>query len=287
MPLALRLLCLLPLFFTGPGQASDILKERRWAEQLKDDLVVGEALWLKVNQREVFSIYTPTELDKRRGGVILLHGRGAHPDWPEVINPLRQNLPEAGWVTLSVQMPILDGESETERYLPLFPEAYDRIGAAIAHLQSQGILNIALVGHSLGAAMGAAYLATERPENQAIRAFVGIGMGQYPQASTSPAHTPASLGKINIPVLDLYGELDFEGVKASAEARASAARQAGNKTYRQRKVPGADHFFTGLDNALVSTVRSWLTKHAPAVQMQRKDINLAPTGEGEPSAAKP
>lgn len=289
MPKSLLLfICLfLLLLATGTTPASDILKERRWAEQLKDGLVTGEPVWLQAGGREVFAIYTPTDLAMRRGGVILLHGRGAHPDWPEVISPLRQQLPEAGWATLSVQMPILDDESEMERYLPLFPEAYERIDAAIAHLQSQGFLNIALVGHSLGAAMGAAYLASGRPEAQAIRAFVGIGMGQYAQDTQAPAHTPASLAKINIPVLDLYGELDFEGVRDSAGERATAARQAGNKAYRQRSAPGADHFFTGLDTALAQQVRSWLAKNAPAVQLQTKDISLTPAMEGKTSATKP
>jgi pimeloyl-ACP methyl ester carboxylesterase len=285
MPLLQRLLCLILLVvLSGVTQGSDILKERRWAEQLKDSLVAGEPVWLKVNGREIFSIYTPAGHEKRRGGVILLHGRGAHPDWPEVINPLRLGLPEAGWATLSVQLPILDGETDTQRYLPLFPESFDRINAAIVYLQNQGMLNITLVGHSLGAAMGAAYLATERPETKAIRAFVGIGMGQYPQDPTAPAHTPASLRKITIPVLDLYGDLDLQGVIAAAEARATAAKAVGNGDFRQRRAPGADHFFTGLDTTLVSWVSGWLTKNAPAVQVQTEDIGKTPMLEGETSA---
>jgi pimeloyl-ACP methyl ester carboxylesterase len=287
MPLQLRVLCLiLILALSGVAQGSDILKERRWAEQLKDNLVIGEPVWLKVNGREIFSIYTPAGPEKRRGGVILLHGRGAHPDWPDVINPLRLGLPEAGWATLSVQMPILDGEADTQRYLPLFPEAFDRINAAIVYLQNQGMLNITLVGHSLGAAMGAAYLASDRPDTKAIRAFVGIGMGQYPQDPTTAAHTPSSLRSITIPVLDIYGDLDLQGVIASAEARATAAKAAGNGDYRQRRAPGADHFFTGLDTILVSWVRGWLAKNAPAVQVQTRDMAVVPTDGGE-TPAKP
>jgi pimeloyl-ACP methyl ester carboxylesterase len=269
------------IVLSGICQGSDILKEQRWAAQLKEGLVVGEPLWLKAKGREVFSIYTPAGLEQRRGAVILLHGRGAHPDWPTVIHPLRLNLPESGWVTLSVQMPILDGEADTKRYLPLFPEAFDRINAAIIYLQDQGILNITLVGHSLGAAMGAAYLATERPETQAIRAFVGIGMGRYPQDPTAPAHTPTSLEKITLPVYDLYGELDFPGVKGSAGARAEAAKRAGNRSFRQRQAPGADHFFTGLDTTLVSWVRAWLNKYAPGKQVPTKKVGLTPRLGGE------
>lgn len=245
--------------------ASDILKEQRWASQLTDGLLVGSAIQIKAGARDVFAIYTPATTTQRRGGVILLHGMGAHPDWPEVISPLRRELPDSGWTTLSIQMPILDNEAEMSRYLPLFPEGYERIGAAIAYLQAQGIHNIVLVGHSLGAAMGAAYLAASSPESQAVRAFVGIGMNQYDDPET-PAHTPASLAKITIPVLDLYGELDNAGVRASAQPRARAAKKI-NNTYLQVEMPGADHFFRGLDNSLVSRVASWLRRNAPTTEV--------------------
>lgn len=264
----------IPLYCQGVA-ASDILKEQRWASQLADGLVVGEAVRLKVGPREVFAIYTPAVTVARRGGVILLHGMGAHPDWPEVIAPLRRELPEAGWTTLSIQMPILDNEAEMARYLPLFPESYERIAAAIAYLQAQGIHNIVLIGHSLGAAMGAAYLAAGSAESHAVRAFVGIGMNQYtdPQA---PAHTPTSLAKLTIPVLDLYGALDNAGVRASAQARALAAKKAGNEAYLQVEMPGADHFFRGLDHSLVRRVGSWLRRNAPAVELKLAPAPPAP-----------
>jgi len=265
-PRLITLFLLTTCLWSLPATASDILKEQRWASQLTDQLVIGEPVRLQAGAREIFAIYTPAATAERRGGVILLHGMGAHPDWPEVIAPLRQSLPESGWATLSIQMPILDNEAEIARYIPLFPEGYERINAAIAYLQAQGIHNIVLVAHSLGAAMGSAYLAAGSPESKNVRAFVGIGMNQYADPA-APIHTPASLAKITAPVLDLYGELDNEGVRASAQARAAAAKTAGNKAYLQVEMPGADHFFRGLDTGLVSRVGSWLSRNAPATEV--------------------
>jgi pimeloyl-ACP methyl ester carboxylesterase len=257
----LSLILLAASLWGQSAHASDILKEQRWASQLTDQLVVGEPVQIKAGAREFFAIYTPAAAAEKRGGVILLHGMGAHPDWPEVIAPLREGLPESGWATLSIQMPILDNEAEITRYIPLFPEGYERINAAIAYLQAQGIQNIVLVAHSLGAGMGAAYLAAAGPESKTVRAFVGIGMNQFTDPE-APIHTPTSLSKITIPVLDLYGELDNEGVRASAQARASAAKQAGNAAYLKVVMPGADHFFRGQETALVSRVSSWLRRVA-------------------------
>ena len=37
------------------------------------------------------------EADDSKGSVILLHGRGFHPDWQDVVGPVRVALAEEGW----------------------------------------------------------------------------------------------------------------------------------------------------------------------------------------------
>lgn len=260
----LILLSLLLVWLLPPLQASDVLKERRWASQLKESLLVGEAVTLRAGPVEFLALYTPASGEVQRGGVILLHGLGAHPDWPDVINPLRQELPEAGWATLSLQLPVRASDARFEEYLSLFPAANARISAGIDYLQQQGILNVALVGHSLGAAMGAYFLAEGAAGAERVRAFVGVGMGQRPG---SVAHTPDMLAKITRPVLDIYGSQDLRGVVDSAAARQAAAQLANNPAYRQQRIMGADHFFRGQDGLLVKRVASWLTRYAPGTQL--------------------
>ena len=68
------------------------------------------------------------------------------------------------------------------------------------------------------------------------------------------------LTKVLIPILDIYGSSDFEEVRTTAGKRKAAARKAGNKDYRQTEVPGANHFFQGQEDTLVSEVRAWLAK---------------------------
>ncbi len=254
------LLALLMGLSTG-AFASDILKERRWVQQLEDSLVVGDPLTLTAGKQTFFAIFTEANGKSPRGGVILLHGIGAHPDWPDVISPLRQELPDLGWATLSLQMPIQPNDAKLEEYLPLFPEANERITAGIRYLQQQGIQNIVLVSHSLGSTMGAHFLAEKTSGSELVRAFVGIGMNQYPG---TPAHTPDAIAKIGQPILDLYGSQDLEGVLASADDRAKAARQAKNTQYRQTRIIGADHFFRGLETTLVRQVSSWLIHVVPS-----------------------
>ena len=42
------------------------------------------------------------------GAILLLHGEGHTPDWPQTIQPLRTYLPERGWSTLSLSLPDQD-----------------------------------------------------------------------------------------------------------------------------------------------------------------------------------
>lgn len=230
--------------------AADLAKEQRWADQIVEDLFDGQVVWLNAGETRFLGLYT-TGPAPRRGGVLLLHGAGAHPDWPQVINPLRVDLAARGWDTLSIQMPVLANDAPMADYAPLFDEIAPRIDAALRHLRSRGIAQSVLIGHSLGAAMGSYYLAAGEPGP--LRGFVGIGMstGGMPAMNNAIA-----LRQIRLPVLDLYGGEDLPGGGQSATGRAAAA--AGNPEYRQQLVAGADHFFSDYEEALVTTIANWL-----------------------------
>lgn len=234
------------------AQASDLAKEQRWADQTVDYLMDGEAEWFDLGSHKALAIYTESALDITRGGVIVIHGSGVHPNWAEVVQPLRTQLTESGWATLSIQMPVLHNEAEYPEYAPLFDEVAPRIEAAIKNLQSKGIKKISIVAHSLGSAMSAYYLAENN--NSPVKSFVAIGMSG--PREDKRMNTVISLGKINIPVLDLYGEKDLDSVLGSSKLRKKASSE--NKNYSQKVVKGANHFFVNKNQDLVNIVNSWL-----------------------------
>lgn len=255
-----RALCLLSvavaLFFVTaffPTWGSDLAKEKRWAEQVIDQLFDGEAVWLTADGLEFLGLYMPAASEPK-GGVILLHGVGVHPDWPQVINPLRVGLAEEGWNTLSVQMPILRNDAELKEYLPLYAEVPPRTQAAIRYLEEQDGHPIFVVGHSLGVAMAMHYLGGE-PEN-GISGLVAIGTNNGGKGSLDEG--AELLSGVQVPVLDLYGEYDTVPVLTGVGTRASVARSSGNKDFTQIEVPGADHFFDGYEAQLLNRVSTWL-----------------------------
>lgn len=254
MSIWLRVLIISLLTFSTSLQASDLAKEKRWADQIVDAILDGDAIWLKEGKHDFLGILTEAEDDQQRA-VIIMHGTGIHPDWQQVIQPLRVGLIEHGWHTLSIQMPVLHNDAFHSDYAPLFDQVPARIDAAVARLKKMGVNKISLIGHSLGSSMGAYYLSqTKTP----IHSFVAIGLngrGEDPRMNGAN-----SIKQFKVPMLDLFGSNDLDDILDNVDLRAAAAKQAKNKHYRQTKVKGANHFFDGKEEELVSIVAEWLGK---------------------------
>ncbi|MDC9715244.1 MAG: DUF3530 family protein [Gammaproteobacteria bacterium] len=220
----------------------DYAKEGRWAAQVEDSLMDGDVVWLSANNYKFLSLYTPSETDAKRAALVI-HGLGAHPDWAQVIQPLRVALTEKGWHTLSIQMPVLANDREAPEYMSLLMQGDERIKVAINYLQQQGLSVDAIISHSLGSVMSAHYLDKNQ---QPVKYFVAVGM---------PDLVVKYLEEIRIPILDLYGVDDIEPVLKSVGKRAQASKE--NKYYTQKKVD-ADHFFNDKDELLIDEVSAWL-----------------------------
>lgn len=243
------------LMMTTPlAYTSDLEKEKRWADQLIDGLFDGEPVTLNADGQDFLSIYTPATDGGTSNAAIVMHGIGVHPDWDQVVKPLRVGLAERGWSTLSLQMPILENGAPEADYVPLMKEVPGRINAGLEYLKNEGASRIVIIGHSLGASMGAKYLAAN--QDPGIAGFIGIGMNV---SETLPElDSLSALNSISIPVFDLYGEADLANVINTAPQRLEAINAQGNAASRQRKVDQADHFFNDMDTPLVGIVLSWL-----------------------------
>ncbi len=230
----LSLLCS-QLVFAG----ADYAREKKWADEIVPSVVVGDAVYLEAQDRKFLTLFA--EAANAKAGLVIVHGIGVHPEHG-LIGVLRGNLADQGYTTLSIQMPILAVEAQAKAYLPLYPEATERIKSAVRYLQGKGYKKIAVVSHSLGSVMSHAYFKTnaETP----VAAWVSIGM------------EGDSYAGINVPIFDLYGQNSFPPVLKNAQKRADSLR--GNAAFKQTRVPAADHFFTGQGNAMVKYVTEYL-----------------------------
>jgi alpha/beta superfamily hydrolase len=223
--------------------AIDYFREGRWLQEVVPALVVGDAVYLATPVRpKVLAILTEPP-GKTKGGVIVLHGLGVHPDWG-LIGALRTNLADAGFTTLSVQMPVLAADATRADYAVTLPEAGDRLAAAIAYLRSHGVTKVAIVAHSLGATMADAYLA--RPDALPIDAWVPVGMLV---AFAAPPKEP---------VLDVVAANDFDEVRAAAPLRKPKLPHDGCS--REVTIAATDHYFANAPKELAAAVAAFLDR---------------------------
>lgn len=57
-----------------------------------------------------YGLFLREETGSPQGGALILHDLGQHGHWPELVAPLRQDLPEYGWTTLAIELPAVPVE---------------------------------------------------------------------------------------------------------------------------------------------------------------------------------
>lgn len=249
---------LLSFMFTCQVSAQDIQaqnREQQIAEKLALIVDADEIISLKAPGGRFIGIYQRAKTGESHGVVILAHGMGAHPDWPDVISPLRTQLPEFGWSTFSIQMPILSPDEPVAEYGKTLKVAKSRLNAAIDYLHTWEIEQIILLGYSFGAVQVASYLASGKNKN--VKAFVSVSM--LSQKFIKPGLDVYKLiGGINLPMLDIYGDEDLPDVRRGSDDRRLAASKNGNRDFKQIELKHAGHHYQGVEDALVEQIQIWL-----------------------------
>jgi len=243
---------------TEAGKA-DLAREKRMAAEVEDAVLDGEVIYLKdaANDGHEFMAIDQQPEGKTKGAVIILHGRGFHPNWQDTVFPLRTQLPAKGWRTLSLQMPVLQKSAKYFDYVPLFPKAGPRIEAGIKYLQEQGIKNIVLLAHSCGGHMAMEWIRSKAGKMDGlVMAYIGAGMGATDFGQKMAKPFPYEM--LSIPVLDVFGSKEYPAVLAKAPSRLMAISKAANPKSKQVIVPGANHYFTDKGDELVKPVVEWL-----------------------------
>ena len=242
--------CLCVLLFgqslTAPAQ--DFEREKRWSEEIVPGLVVGEAVWLDgPGGRKFLGLLTETR--NAPAAVLLVHGVGVHPDHG-VIGALRTILADAGYTTLSIQMPVQKADAGLSDYYPtVFPNAVERIRSAGRWLSGKGIGRTILVSHSMGSWMSNVYY--EETPASPFAAWVCMGLtGGY-----------GSMRNVKVPVLDVYAENDLPNVlRADWRRRMTVDSIPGSG---QLKIAGADHFYAGTEKELANAIEVFIRAQVP------------------------
>jgi dienelactone hydrolase len=231
----------------GASQAQDHEREARWAQQTLDAPVFGDAVWLvQSNGHRFLALYQRAA--NERGALVVAHGRGWSPDH-DLYGDLRLRLADAGYSTLSIQMPVLPSSAKLGDYLPTFDDADERLSLAIAWLHAKGPSKVAIVSHSLGATMANHYL-THVP-NPPVDAWVFISI----------INGLDDMFRIKVPVLDVYGDEDWDVTRFGADERRAQILKIANS--QQVVIKGAQHFFDGKREELTRVIAAFLDRAWP------------------------
>lgn len=222
--------------------AMDYEREKRWSDQILPAVLVGEPVWMKQkNGHEFLGLFTVA--DKPRGAVIIGHGRGWNPDF-ELYGALRTKIAEAGYTTLSIQLPVLGPGAKVGDYIPTYADGAERYELAARFLRDKGYKNIGIVSHSLGATMANYYLI--KADEVPVKAWVFVGI----------INGLEEMFRIKIPVLDVFGSKDWEITQVGAYERKKQIDKVPGS--QQVIVPDALHFFEGKEDELVKVIIGFL-----------------------------
>lgn len=233
------ILALSGMILAAHAMASDYAREERLATEIVPAVLDAEPVRLaQANGHRFLGLYA--NVPKARGAIVLVHGLGVHPDFG-IIGYLRSHLAEQGYATLSVQMPVLAKEAMAGDYVATFPEASERIGAALDWLKAHGHTRLWLVSHSLGGRQTRAYLLGHPAGPAGGWASLSTGFDDF--------------SGLKLPILDLSAERDHLPVlQMQAQRKASLAHPRSV----QMQLADTDHFYDGREAAVLERVLAWL-----------------------------
>lgn len=232
--------------------ASDYQREKRFAQDISAQLVVGEAVQIPALSTISFPSFLgllAEARDKTRPALVLAHGVGTQPE-DGLTGTLRKSLHELGYTTLAIQMPIAAKEAQIGDYFPkLFPEAGARLQAAAQWLSARGHTRVILVSHTMGSWMANVHFDRVATGGANLyTAWVCISLtGGYSTATQ----------KYPFVILDLYGENDIPVTVSSAWRRAGLLRLAAPGS-QQIKIAGADAQWRGSEGAATLAIDQFI-----------------------------
>ncbi len=272
------------------------------ASDLARQIPADELLYLGEGEQRFLSLHEKSLLPQVHGAALLLHDLGANVNDANIIRPLRKSLPEFGWETLSIQLPIVKLDDQKQIYLELIAPIKTRITQGLAHLNLSSPQRVIIIAHGLGAAAAVSYLDDNNDANLQAAVLISLpaenALQPNPPPETPPAATPAPdqneddpdqdpatattptetkpdaaaptepegknlntlISERKLPLLDIYGEMDYRDVIRSAEIRQQLMQRQQGKPYQQQVVLGADHDFHGQQTQLTRRIRGWLNK---------------------------
>ena len=269
----LRIICLLILTWTVfPAAAQHSLKEEKITQYFQKVNPEG-MVWLENPKHRSAALFKEAVKANPRGATILLHDISHNLSSSGIIKDIATTLPEYGWATLSIQLPYIENENNTQDFEKYSSEINERIRTAIKWLNNSRPKNIVVVAHGVSAHAVLSQLSQKSIPQ--ISAAVLLSSGAKNLKTTKIEFDKLLGSKVHI--FDLYAANDSKELLKQARLRRKDALRAGilNTTksysgsapksqrpllYHQKREFGADHNFINLGNKISKRILGWLKR---------------------------
>ena len=229
----------------------DKSRESMIYEQSLSEIFDGKHLYIDYK----FGKYSMLEIhnEKHDTAVLFLHGRGLSPNEQNLAYPVRVTLSNL-YNTYSLQLPVLKKQSTYLEYTKIFYDSDERILSALEHINKKNN-KVIIIAHSCGVHMLMSFIQNKNFTNN-ISSLVLIGSGAVDKGEKLIYEYP--YGKIRVPILDLFGENDFNLVLKNANKRKQFIKQTSAKS-QQIKIKSSDHYHTDNSERVITFVKKWLS----------------------------
>lgn len=242
------------IIFTGCSadkETPDLKREKIIYQQNLEEIFDGEHYFVDYKYGE-FSLIELFD-ENNDSAILFLHGRGLHPNEQKLAYPIRTELSNK-YNTYSIQLPVLKKLSTYYDYTKIFYDSDERIKSAIEYISSKNT-NIIVVAHSCGVHMLMSLINNQKLSEN-ISSLVLIGSGAVDKGQKLIYKYPYS--KILVPILDIYGEYDFNYVISKADERKRIIKMINNKS-KQIQIKSSNHYHEDNSSELIAHVKKWLT----------------------------
>ena len=172
-------------------------------EQNLNEIFDGEHQYIdyKYGKYSMLEIYD----ESYDAAVLYLHGRGLNPNEQNLAYPVRVGMSDS-YNSYSLQLPVLKKQSTYLEYTKIFYDSDERISSAIKHIFDKN-KKVIIIAHSCGVHMLMSYIKSKNLSKN-ISSLVLIGSGAVDKGQKLIYEYPYD--KIKVPILDLFGESDFD-----------------------------------------------------------------------------
>jgi len=208
--------------------------ESLYTLDLQNKFGSDEAKLLKSGEQEFLTLQKAAMTSYTKGTVILVPDWSQHAASPRAIDMLRQQLVDYGWNTMSLLVPEIIPQPDTENMLVYQDLLAQRLTVMMEKAKAPYQNIIVIAQGSSGALVNQLYQSEKLIAPQGL-----ILLSAYLAEPKLNQTVSLALAQHKVPTLDIQQQVDHPFAMAQAQLRLQLVRKHLKNSYRQRLLPGS------------------------------------------------